>query len=41
MFDDTLENCTGTEYKIKLLEGAKLCHAKPFPIPKILELNRS
>ena len=37
MFDGTLGNYTGTEYKIKLLEGAKPYHAKPFPIPKVYE----
>ena len=35
MFDGTLDNCIGSEYKIELLEGAKPYHAKPFPIPKI------
>ena len=35
MFDGTLGNYAGSEYKIKLLEGAKPHHAKPFPIPKI------
>ena len=33
MFDGTLENCTGTEYKIELLEGAQPYHTKSFPIP--------
>ena len=37
MFDGTLGNYTGTEYKIELLEGAKPYHAKPFPIPKVHE----
>ena len=37
MFDGTLDNCTGTEHKIELLEGAKPYHAKPFPISKIHE----
>ena len=37
MFDGTLGNYTGTEYKIELLEGAKLYHAKLFPIPKVHE----
>ena len=32
MFDGTLGNFTGFEYKIELLEGAQLQHAKPFPI---------
>ena len=35
MFDGTLDNNTGLQYKIELLEGAKLYHAKTFPIPKI------
>ena len=35
MFDGTLGNYKGSEYKIELLEGAKPYHAKPFPIPKI------
>ena len=34
MFDGTLGNYTGTEYKIELLEGAQPNYAKPFPIPK-------
>ena len=29
-----LGNYTGSEYKIELLEGAKLYHTKPFPIPE-------
>ena len=33
----TLGNNTGIEYKIELLEGAQLYHAKPFPIPKVCE----
>ena len=37
MFDGTLGNYTGTEYKIELLKGAYLNHAKPFPIPKVQE----
>ena len=37
MFDGTLGNYTGTEYKIELLKGAQPYHAKPFPIPKIYE----
>ena len=37
MFDDKLGNYTGTEYKIELLEGVKLYHAKPFLIPKVRE----
>ena len=35
MFDSILDNYTGPEYKIEILEGAKPYHAKPFPIPKI------
>ena len=35
MFDGTLSNCAGSEYKIEFLEGAKPYHAKPFPIPEI------
>ena len=35
MFDGTLGNCTGSECKIEILEGAKPYHAKPFRIPKI------
>ena len=37
MFVGTLGNYTGTKYKIELLEGAKLYHAKPFPMPKMHE----
>ena len=37
MFDCTLGNYTGTEYKIELLKRAQPCHPKPFPIPKVLE----
>ena len=37
VFDGTLGNDTGSEYKIEHLEGAKPYHAKPFPIPKIHE----
>ena len=37
MLDGILGDCTGSEYKIELLEGAKPYHAKPFPIPKIHE----
>ena len=46
MFDGTLENYIGTEYKIELLEGSQLYHSKPFPIPKVhkesleTEINR-
>ena len=35
MFDSTLDNYTGSEYKIELVEGAKPYHAKYFPISKI------
>ena len=37
MFDGTLGNFVGSEYKIEFLEGAKSYNAKPFPIPKINE----
>ena len=37
MFDGTLGNYIGSEYKIELLEGVKPYLAKPFPIPKIHE----
>ena len=37
MFDDTLGDYTGTQYRIELLEGAQPFHAKPFPIPKVYE----
>ena len=37
IFDGTLGNYTGSEYKIEFLEGSKPYHAKPFPIPKIHE----
>ena len=37
MFDGTLDNYTGTQYKIELLEGAQPYHAKPFSIPKVHE----
>ena len=37
MFDGTLGNYTGSEYKIELQEGVKPYHAKPFPIPRIHE----
>ena len=37
MFDGTLGNYTGTEYKIELQKGAQPYHTKPFPIPKIHE----
>lgn len=32
MFDGTLGAYTGCEYKIKLMEGIKPYHAKPYPI---------
>ena len=35
MFDGTLDNYTGLEFKIELLEGAKPNYTKHFPIPKI------
>ena len=35
MFDGTLGNYTGSEYKIALLEEAIPYHTNPFPIPKI------
>ena len=35
--DCTLGNYTGSEYEMKLLEGAKPYHGKPFPIHKIHE----
>ena len=35
MFDGRWDNYIGLEYKIKLFEGAKPYHAKPFPIPKV------
>ena len=37
MFNGTLGNYTGTEYKIELPKGAQPYHAKPFPIPKVHE----
>ena len=37
MFDGTLGNYTGSEYKIELLEGAQPFKTKPFPIPKVHE----
>ena len=37
MFDGTLGNYTGSDYKIELQEGVKPYHAKPFPIPRIHE----
>ena len=39
MFDRTLGKYTGSEYTTELKEDAKPYHAKPFPIPKIHELN--
>ena len=35
IFDGTLDNYTGSEHKIELLEGSKPYHAISFPIPKI------
>ena len=35
MFDSTLGNYTGSEYKIELLEVTKPYYAKPFSIPTI------
>ena len=37
MFDGTLGNYTGSTYKIELKEKVAPYHAKPFPIPKVLE----
>ena len=37
IFDGTLGNYTGSNYKIELREGVKPYHAKPFPIPKVHE----
>ena len=37
MLDCTLENYTGTEYKIVLVKGAQPYHDKPFPISKVHE----
>ena len=37
MLHSTLENYTGTEYKIELLEAAQLCHAKQFSSPNVHE----
>ena len=37
MFDGTLGNYTGTEYKIEPLEGAQPYHAKLIPILKVHE----
>ena len=39
MFHGTFGNYTGSEDKVELLKGAKLYHAKPFPIPKIYSEN--
>ena len=35
MFDGSLGNYTGPEYKIELKENIKPYHAKPFPIPRV------
>ena len=46
MFDGTLENYTGTKYKIELLEGTLPYHSIPFLNPKEnettlkIEINR-
>ena len=37
MYDGTLGNYTGAEYKIELTEGAQPYQVKPFPIPKMHE----
>ena len=37
MFDGKLGNCTSTEYKIGLQEGAQPHHVKSFRIPKVQE----
>ena len=37
MFDGTLGNYNGTEYRIELQKGAQLNHDKPFPSLKIYE----
>ena len=37
LFHGTLGNYTGTAYKIELLEGPQLYHAKLYPIPKVHE----
>ena len=39
MFDGTLENYTGAEYKIELLGQNQLYHSKRFPIPKYMKRN--
>ena len=39
MFDGTLGNYTGTEYKIELLEGAQLYHAKTISYSKSTRRN--
>ena len=37
MFDGTLGNYTGTEYKIELLQGPPPYHPEPYPIQKVHE----
>ena len=37
MFDGTLGDYTGSEYKIELQDNVKPYHAKPFPIPRVHE----
>ena len=37
MFDGTLGDYTGSEYKIELQDNIKPYHAKPFPIPRVHE----
>ena len=37
MFDGTLGNYNGSDYKIELNDGVRPYHAKPFPIPRIHE----
>ena len=39
MFDGTLGKYTGPNYTTEFKKDVKPCHAKPFPIPKTLELN--
>ena len=34
MFDETLGKYTGSDYTMKLKEGTKPYHSKPFPFPK-------
>ena len=37
MFDRTLGNYNGSDYKIELNKGVRPYHAKPFPIPRVHE----